>query len=209
MELMAIPGKSGEEGRVVEFIKSKLRSAGVPTLAIRTDNANKHIPFGGEVGNLIVQLAGSSNAPRRLLMAHMDTVPICVGSKPVRDGDFVHSSDSTTGLGADDRAGCAVVLNTLLEIVERKLPHPPLTFFWPVQEEVGLYGARYVQMNLLGKPKLAFNWDGGRGRENHDRGNRRLSTFDHDRRSGQPCRRCSRAWRQRHCYRIVGHRRSG
>jgi tripeptide aminopeptidase len=94
-------------------------------------------------------------------MAHTDTVPICVGSKPERDGDFVRSADSTTGLGADDRAGCAVVLNTLLEIVERKLPHPPLTFLWAVQEEVGLYGARFVQLNLLGKPKLAFNWDGG------------------------------------------------
>ena len=161
MQLMAIPGKSGEEGPVVEFITGKLRAAGVPSLAIRTDNAHKQIPFGGEVGNLIVQLAGTTNGPRRLLMAHMDTVPICVGSRPKRNGDRVHSADPATGLGADDRAGCAVVLNTLLEIVERKLPHPPLTFFWPVQEEVGLYGARFAQLKLLGKPKLAFNWDGG------------------------------------------------
>ena len=161
MQLMAIPGKSGEESGVVEFITSKLRNAGVPSLAIRTDNAHEHIPFGGEVGNLIVQLAGTANAPRRLLMAHMDTVPICVGSRPKRDGEYIRSADPATGLGADDRAGCAVVLNTLLEIIERKLPHPPLTFFWPVQEEVGLYGARFAQLKLLGKPKLAFNWDGG------------------------------------------------
>src|SRR5439155_22627516 len=26
---------------------------------------------------------------------------------------------------------------------------------------VGLYGARHVGLNLLGKPRLAFNWDGG------------------------------------------------
>ena len=161
MQLMAIPGKSGEEKGVVDFITSKLRGAGVPSLAIRTDNAHEHIPFGGQVGNLIVQLAGTTNGPRRLLMAHMDTVPICVGARPKREGDFVSSADPATGLGADDRAGCAVVLNTLLEIIDRKLPHPPLTFFWPVQEEVGLYGARYVQLRLLGKPKLAFNWDGG------------------------------------------------
>lgn len=161
MQLMAIPGKSGEEGRVVEFITGKLRAAGVPSLAIRTDDAHKLIPFGGEVGNLIVQLAGTTNGPRRLLMAHMDTVPICVGSKPKRQGDHIRSSDPNTGLGADDRAGCAVVLNTILEVIERKLPHPPLTFFWPVQEEVGLYGARFAQLKLLGKPKLAFNWDGG------------------------------------------------
>src|SRR4029079_16512835 len=38
---------------------------------------------------------------------------------------------------------------------------PPLTFFWPIQEEIGLYGARNVDVKLLGGPKLAFNWDGG------------------------------------------------
>ncbi len=161
MQLMAIPGKSGEEGRVVEFIRDKLREAGVPSLAIRTDNAHERIPFGGEVGNLVVQLAGNIDASRRLLMAHLDTVPICVGSQPKRKGGRVHSADPATGLGADDRAGCAVLLSTLLSIVERKLPHPPLTFFWPVQEEVGLYGARFANLKLLGKPKLAFNWDGG------------------------------------------------
>jgi tripeptide aminopeptidase len=48
-----------------------------------------------------------------------------------------------------------------LEILRNKLPHPPLTFFWPVQEEVGLFGAHYGDLGLLGKPKLAFNWDGG------------------------------------------------
>jgi len=42
----------------------------------------------------------------------MDTVPICVGAKPVRKGNVVRSADPKTGLGADDRAGVAVVLNT-------------------------------------------------------------------------------------------------
>jgi tripeptide aminopeptidase len=52
------------------------------------------------------------------------------------------------------------VLNTALTILQRKLPHPPLTFLFAVQEEVGLHGAHYVQTSMLGKPKLAFNWDG-------------------------------------------------
>jgi tripeptide aminopeptidase len=47
-----------------------------------------------------------------------------------------------------------------LEILKKRLPHPPLTFFWPVQEEVGLYGARFVKPAALGNPKLCFNWDG-------------------------------------------------
>ncbi|MFM8380218.1 MAG: M20/M25/M40 family metallo-hydrolase, partial [Planctomycetia bacterium] len=41
------------------------------------------------------------------------------------------------------------------------LPHPPLTFLFAIQEEVGLYGARFVKAADLGRPKLAFNFDGG------------------------------------------------
>ena len=161
MELMAIPGKSGQEGAVAEYIIRKLRDAGAPAAAIRSDNAHKKTPLAGEVGNLIFQLPGTVRAGRRLLMAHMDTVPICVGAKPVRKGDTVRSANPATGLGADDRAGVAVVLAAALEILSHKLAHPPLTFFWPIQEEVGLHGAHHVQLGMLGKPRLAFNWDGG------------------------------------------------
>lgn len=161
MELMAIPGTSGKERGVAEYITKKLREAGTTASAIKSDNAHTKTPIAGEVGNLVFQLPGTLRTPRRLLMAHMDTVPICVGAKPVRKGDVVRSADPKTGLGADDRSGVAVVLNTALEIMRRKLPHPPLTFFWPIQEEVGLHGARHAKLALLGKPRLAFNWDGG------------------------------------------------
>ncbi len=161
MELMAIRGTSGQEGAVAECITRKLLAAGAPREAVQSDNAHHHTPLRGEVGNLIFKLPGTLRAPRRLLMAHMDTVPICVGAQPVRNKGFVHSADKQTGLGADDRAGVAVVLHTALTILERKLPHPPLTFLWAVQEEVGLFGARHAQLKLLGGPKLAFNWDGG------------------------------------------------
>ncbi len=52
-------------------------------------------------------------------------------------------------------------MSTALAILRHHLPHPPLTFFWPIQEEIGLYGARHADVKLLGNPKLAFNWDGG------------------------------------------------
>jgi tripeptide aminopeptidase len=161
LELMAIPGKSGQEGAVVEFITRQLRAAGAPAASMRIDDANKRTPIEGEVGNLIFELPGTVRAPKRLLMAHMDTVPICVGAKPVRKGSTVRSADKSTGLGADDRAGVAVVLTAALAILRHKLPHPPLVFFWPIQEEVGLHGAHFVQKSVLCKPKLAFNWDGG------------------------------------------------
>jgi tripeptide aminopeptidase len=161
MELMAIPGKSGQEGAVAAYITQKLREAGARPADIRADNAHKKTPNAGQVGNLSFQLPGTLDGPRRLLMAHMDTVPICVGSKPKRAGKLVCSADPKTGLGADDRAGVAAVLGAALEIMRRELPHPPLVFFWPVQEEVGLQGARCAQLGLLGRPRLAFNFDGG------------------------------------------------
>ena len=161
LELMAIRGGSGDEKLVAERIVKNLRDAGCPKDAILFDTAHTKTPLAGNVGNLIVKLPGTMPGPRRLLMAHMDTVPVCLGSKPVVAGRFVKSADPATGLGADDRSGCAVVLATALEILRRKLPHPPLTFLFAIQEEVGLYGARFVKAADLGRPKLAFNFDGG------------------------------------------------
>ena len=161
MELMAIPGKSGHEQAVASRIASKLRKAGVPGSAIAFDTANKKSHIGGEIGNLIVKLPGTIRGPRRLLMGHIDTVPLCVGCQPVRKGRRIVSKDKATALGGDNRAGASVVLNAALTLLKDKIPHPPLTLLFPVQEEIGLVGARYVTTSKLGKPKLCFNWDGG------------------------------------------------
>lgn len=161
MELLAVPGVSGREGQVMEFITRRLRQAGAPLEAIAFDDAHLRIPHGGEIGNLVCTLPGTVRGPRRLLMAHVDTLPLCVGTSPVRRGRYVVSANKQTALGADDRAGTAVVLSVALEILRRKLPHPPLTFLWTVQEELGLYGARYARLAMLQRPRLAFNFDGG------------------------------------------------
>jgi len=160
-KMMAIPGRSGQEGGIARFVVEQLQAAGVDGKAIQFDTANKKSPFGGEVGNLIVKLPGTLKGPRRLLMAHLDTVPLCVGAEPVRDGKIIRSKNPKTALGGDDRAGCATILNALLLIKKHQLPHPPLTFLFGIQEEVGLVGARFVSANKLGSPKLCFNWDGG------------------------------------------------
>lgn len=161
MKLMAIPGRSCEEELVAEFVREHLEAAGLPRDGVQVDHAHVKSSAPGNVGNLIMKLPGTMKGPRRMFSAHMDTVPLCVGAQPRREGDFVRSANPATGLGADDRAGVAILLNTALEILERKLPHPPLTFCWLVQEEIGLHGARHIQQNLLGKPAVCFNYDGG------------------------------------------------
>lgn len=161
MELLAIPGGSGDEGAVIDYLRRQLSEAGAPASAMKCDSAHRHSAHGGKVGNFVLRLPGTQRAPRRMLSAHMDTVPICVGTKPVRRGERIDSARKGFGLGGDDRAGVAVLLTTALAILKHKLPHPPLTFLWTVQEEVGLHGARNVKLSQLGKPKLAFNFDGG------------------------------------------------
>jgi tripeptide aminopeptidase len=161
MEMMAIPGRSGEEAAVMDFIRRKLKAAGAPASALVMDDAHQRTPLGGQVGNLVLKLPGTVRGPRRMLAAHVDTVPICVGSRPLRKGRCIVSANKKSGLGGDDRAGAAVVLAAAIDILRGKLPHPPLTFLWTIEEEVGLFGARYVRPAKLGKPALAFNFDGG------------------------------------------------
>jgi tripeptide aminopeptidase len=159
--MMAIPGRSGEEAAIMELIGTKLADAGVEPDSLVHDDTHRRTPGGGQVGNLVLKLPGTVRGPRRMLVAHVDTVPICVGSRPVRKGKQIVSADPTTGLGADDRAGAAVLLSTAMAILRSTCEHPPLTLLWTVQEEIGLHGARFAKLGLLGKPKLAFNFDGG------------------------------------------------
>jgi tripeptide aminopeptidase len=161
LDMLVIPGESGHETAVAAEIEKRLRRAGLPASCIAHDSAHKRSPFGGEVGNLIVKLPGTLRRPRRLLSCHMDHVAVCTGSKPVREGDLLVSSVPGTGVAADDRGGVTIVLNTALRILREKLPHPPLTLLFTVQEEFGLQGAHYAAVGKLGKPAMGFNFDGG------------------------------------------------
>lgn len=160
LRLLETPGGPGEETVVAEVIRDELVKAGVPAKSIRHDTAHKKIGS-GQVGNLILRVPGRGiRGERRMLSAHMDTVPLCVGNRPTLAGDWIHGVDQTKALGGDDRSGCAVILNSACELFTSDVPHPPLTFLWTVQEEVGLRGAKQVSLASLGTPKLGFNFDG-------------------------------------------------
>ena len=160
MDLLAIEGLSGSEARVAAAVKKKLRAAGARPGWVRFDDARKRIGDGYQTGNLIVTLAGTIKAPRRLLMGHMDTVPLCRGAVPVRRGNRIVSRGNT-GLGADNRTAVACMVTVLENVLTHGLDHPPLTFCFTVGEEVGLRGALAVRKKDLSHPKLGFNIDGG------------------------------------------------
>ena len=159
--LTQIPGKSGEEAEVAAEVVRILRDAGVQDSQIRFDSANSRTRFEGNCGNLIVTLPGNQSGKATLLSAHMDTVPICIGSQPeVCDGEVV--SNNATGLGADDRAGCGAILTAAIERVRRgDSDFPPAVIAFLIQEEVGLEGARNLDVELVADIDKAFNFDGG------------------------------------------------
>lgn len=163
IELMKIPGKPGEETKVSEHLKNYLTGIGVPPEAIVHDEAHKHSEIGGELGNMIVRFPGRTGEPCRMLSTHLDTVPGAVGSQPVLKGEKIVNSAPGKAMGADARAGVAILLAAAHALVERKGDHPPcvLTFF--VQEEIGLVGSKHLDLDVLGNPKpvMCFNFDGG------------------------------------------------
>ena len=162
LALTAIKGRSGQEKDVATAIVDQLLAAGIAPENVAFDGAEERTRIDGNCGNLIVKLPGNGSGPTTLLSAHMDTVPICEGCEPVIEGDEVTSS-AATGLGADNRSGCSSILTAAIERQRRgDSQFDPAVLLFTVQEEIGLQGARHLDINLLGKVDRAFNFDGGR-----------------------------------------------
>jgi tripeptide aminopeptidase len=163
MRFLAIEGVTGREAAIGREIAAALKEAGVPASAIYLDDANTRIPVPTETGNLIVHLPGRGtlhNQPPLMFMTHMDTVPLCAGAKPKVQGRRIVNTVKTA-LGGDNRTGCGVLVTLAAELAREKLDHPPITLLFCVREESGLWGARFVDKADLGKPVMAFNYDGG------------------------------------------------
>lgn len=159
-DLLSVEGLSGKEAKVASMVRKKARAAGCKVAWIRFDEAHLKIPGEFETGNLIIRLPGTVPAPRRLLVGHLDTVPLCRGAVPVRRAGRIVSG-AGTGLGGDNRTAVACLVTVLETILGRRLAHPPLTFLFTVGEEAGLWGSRLVKKPDLGSPRLGFNIDGG------------------------------------------------
>jgi tripeptide aminopeptidase len=158
IRLLAIDSVTGFEAAIGAAIVDELKKVGVPASAIRYDTAHERIKLPTEVGNLIVDLPGTRPGPRLLFSTHMDTVPLCKGAKPRREGDRI-ISDGTTALGGDNGTGCAVLIALAKTLIDHKLPHPPITMLFTVREESGLHGARELDPKDLGGAVMGFNVD--------------------------------------------------
>ena len=145
LELIAIDSPSGEEAAVAAELERRLRAAGAEAWR------DAH-------GNVIARFAGSGEP--LLLSAHMDTVEPGRGITPRFDGPDIIRSDGTTILGADDKGGCAVILEVLRSLGEDGGTHRPIEVALTRGEEIGLVGAANLDCSAL-TAKVAIVIDSG------------------------------------------------
>jgi len=146
LDLVQIDSHSREEKEVAERVISELKSID-SGISIEVDDAGKKV--GGNTGNVIARIKGTnSQAKPILLSAHMDTVVPGKGVKPVIDGNIIRT-DGTTVLGGDDKSGVAIILETIRSLKERGLEHSDIEAVFTICEEVGLQGAKNVDVSKL------------------------------------------------------------
>src|SRR5438045_5936818 len=153
LELVQIDSHSRQERDVAERIKKYCEEMGAQ---VEIDDAGEKV--GGNSGNVIARFAGTiPNAQPIMMSAHMDTVVPGEGVRPIVEGDIIRT-DETTVLGGDDKSGCAVVIEVIRCLQEQKIPHTPIEAIFSICEEVGLLGAKNVDVSKI-KAKYGIVFD--------------------------------------------------
>lgn len=146
IELVKIDSETKFETEIAKVLSDKFESLG---LEVIEDDSAKTTGHGA--GNLICNLPASSSeikSPTVLLTSHMDTVVPGQNIKPsIKDGYII--SDGSTILGADDKAGLAVMFEAIRLLKENNISHGPLQFVITAGEESGLVGAKAINQELL------------------------------------------------------------
>jgi tripeptide aminopeptidase len=155
LELVQIDSISRRERDVAERLKQICEEMGAE---VEIDDAGEKV--GGNSGNVIARFPGTIPGAETIMMsAHMDTVVPGEGVKPIVEGDIIRT-DGTTVLGGDDKSGCAVIVETIRCLQENNLPHAPIEAVFSICEEVGLLGAKHVDVSRLkSKYGLVFDSD--------------------------------------------------
>ncbi|OKP95765.1 M20/M25/M40 family metallo-hydrolase [Paenibacillus sp. P46E] len=146
MELVRVDSETGNERQIADVLTEKFSALGLT--AIEDDSKDR---TGHGAGNLFVTWPAveGASAPKMLFTCHMDTVVPGKNIKPSLGADGWITSDGSTILGSDDKAGLAAVFEAIRVIQEHKLPHGQIQFVITAGEESGLLGARNMDPRLL------------------------------------------------------------
>ena len=89
----------------------------------------------------------------------LGTTGITITPRESSKGHTIITSDGTTLLGADDKAGIAIIVTALEEIITKGLPHGALSVCFTPDEEIG-EGADFFDLELF-SADYAYTVDGG------------------------------------------------
>ena len=153
LELVQIDSETKFETEIAKVLKQKFTGLGLDVFEDDTTTVTGH-----GAGNLICTLPAVKEGVDPIYFScHMDTVTPARGVKPsIKDGYVV--TDGTTILGADDKTGIAVMLETIRLLKEQNIEHGLIQFVISVGEESGLQGAKAIDRSLL-KAKYGYALD--------------------------------------------------
>ncbi|MGA9228233.1 MAG: tripeptidase T, partial [Mesobacillus sp.] len=153
LELVQIDSETKYETEIARVLKQKFTDLGLEVIEDDTTAVTGH-----GAGNLICTLNGTKEGVDTIYFtSHMDTVIPAKGVKPsIKDGYVV--TDGTTILGADDKTGLAVMLETIRVLKEQSIQHGTIQFIITVGEESGLVGAKALDPSLV-KAKYGYALD--------------------------------------------------
>ncbi|WP_245618150.1 M20/M25/M40 family metallo-hydrolase [Domibacillus tundrae] len=144
-ELLNVSGESGNEEAVRAVVLETLR----PYVDYVTVDRS---------GNVLAQRTyKTGNGPTILLNAHLDTVEEIYPNRTIqKEGNIWASSKGI--LGADDRAGVAVLLE-MAKCLEYSSFNGKVKFIFTVEEEIGLLGAKQIEDFFLWDVDAAITVD--------------------------------------------------
>lgn len=172
LEMVRIDSPSGHEEPLRVYLRHRL--------------AEMHISsWVDSGGNLIAEIPKNHCPHEKILVlsGHMDVVPPCIGIKPRIEGkkpadwetgrsstaehepDLRYvTSDNTTVLGADDKAGLASILEVLALSLKENLPRPTIRLIFTTREETSLGGAKELcDESLKANFAIVFDHTGPQG----------------------------------------------
>ncbi|AMC94121.1 hypothetical protein AOC36_09005 [Erysipelothrix larvae] len=143
IEMVKIDSVSRNEGAFHDYLKGLFKDLG---LEVYEDNTMETTGLGGN--NLIFTLKGNTEGTPLFFSAHTDTVEPGVNIEPICV-DGILSSKGDTILGADNKAGIAILVEMIRHIQENDMAHPTLEFVFTPGEEIGLVGAAALDHSKL------------------------------------------------------------
>ena len=147
VRLCEIDSPSRYEGRLAAFLR------GLFTTEFKAEilEDGSAAATGSDTGNLVVRIGGDRELPPIFFNCHLDTVEPARGVRVHRNGETFSSAGATI-LGADDKAGIAMLVELARALKEDGGPRPPLEFVFTTCEEIGLLGAKNLDFRLLRAP---------------------------------------------------------